>query len=371
MLRPVNSTLHTACPPARVFLLATALAATAASAARAVEATADDARIDAFESTVAQFADHHEVSAVSYCVSRGGTTLVRKALGFADEQKTVPLTPDTRFRIASVSKPVTAAAVKTLIRDGKLSADDRVTKILAPPAWPAPTDGRWNDITIHHLLEHRGGWDRAKAGDPMFMAARIREETGRYAARPDDVVRWMMTQPLQFDPGGDPQYSNFGYCTLGRVLEAKTGEPYLPFIRKTIAGPCGIASWDLSLRGREHARTNEVWYDMDGGGEDFDVGLMDAHGGLISTAEDLCRFMAKYWLTGDSRQAGARGAAVFYGSLPGTTAIAVQRPDGLDYAVLLNKRGRREEWHSLLHAALDAALDASRPAAQPPAGPPR
>lgn len=313
-------------------------------------------QFEKFDQTIRDFAASNRVSAITCAISRGGELLHQQAWGFSDFAMKTPLKADARFRIASISKPVTAAAIKMLIRDGKLKADQLAMDFFPVPSWPKPADERWNRITIQHLLDHRGGWDRA-ALDPMFADKRIKKETRSAPIKPDDVVRWMMTQPLQFDPGKKSVYANFGYCVLGRVIESATKKPYLDFIQESVAKPCGIKSWALSRTGGLASLPDEVWYDFAAEGEHFRIELMDSHGGLVSTAADLCRFMKRYWLTGDPRTNAPGGRAMFFGSLPGTTSIAVQRKDGLDYAVLMNKRGQGSEWNAPLQKLLDDALD--------------
>lgn len=339
----------------------TLLCAVGVATARELPESGDAAeRFARFDATIRAFAVSNEVGAITAAVSEHGRIVHVRAFGCADRQRTKPLPVTARFRVASISKPITAAAVKALIRDGTLQPDTRVLDVLTSPPWPQAKDERWRDVTIRHLLEHRGGWDRDTWGDPMFMQARIRKETGRDPARPDDVVRWMLGQPLQFDPGAKSVYANFGYCVLGRVIETVARASYLDVVRKTVATPCGIASWDLA-RGGAKPLPDEVWYDFGAEkGEYFRIGLMDAHGGLVSTASDLCRFMSRYWLNGEIRN-GGRGRARFFGSLPATTAIASQRGDGIDFAVLLNRRSASndEPWHEVLERELDRTLDAA------------
>jgi hypothetical protein len=78
----------------------------------------------------------------------------------------------------------------------------------------------------------------------------------------------------------------------------------------------------------------EVWYPAADGA--FSVEMMDAHGGLASTAADLSRFLHAYWISGEPRRPGQRASYIFFGSLPGTTAMAMQRPSGVDIAALFN-----------------------------------
>jgi hypothetical protein len=99
----------------------------------------------------------------------------------------------------------------------------------------------------------------------------------------------------------------------------------------------------------------ETWYDFGTEGEHFLIEPMEAHGGWVCTARDLTRFMDKFWMNGDPRNR-ATGSWFFFGSLPGTTAVAVERTDGINYAVLMNKRDPNGNWHEKLKDLLDAAI---------------
>ncbi len=122
-----------------------------------------------------------------------------------------PLTIDSKFRYASVSKVVTSAIVLNLINEGKLRLDQKLIDIIDIPA---VLDKRINDITIAMLLEHSAGFDRFKTYTPMLTM---------------DVKPWcptnlsVLTQTvLDFDPNTQYQYSNVGYCLLGAVVEQTT-----------------------------------------------------------------------------------------------------------------------------------------------------
>src|SRR5262249_38714238 len=155
-----------------------------------------------------------------------------------------PVRPRSLFRIASVSKPITSAAVLQLVEQGKLGLDDRVVDLLdvrhnGDPI--APADPRLKRVTIRHLLQHRGGWDRDKSFDPMFRSVRIAREFGtRPPAGPELIIASMWKRPLDFDPGARSCYSNFGYCVLGRVIEKVSGISYEAYVREHILAPLGI-----------------------------------------------------------------------------------------------------------------------------------
>ena len=110
----------------------------------------------------------------------------------------------------------------------------------------SPLDKRIGDITVDHLVHHRGGWDRDQAGDPMFKSLEIAKALGLAGpATAGDIVRYMASQPLQFDPGSKSVYSNFGYCVLGRVIEKVSDKSYIDYVKREVAGPLGLTSIQL------------------------------------------------------------------------------------------------------------------------------
>ncbi|MDA0225242.1 MAG: serine hydrolase, partial [Proteobacteria bacterium] len=273
-------------------------------------------------------------------MSRAGRLAYARGIGHADRGRTRPVPPDALMRIASLSKPLTAAAVQTLAARGRLKATDRVLNRVAPPG-VVPQDRRWREITVAHLLQHRGGWDSGKSFDPLFRIDEI-EKVLRLArpARPADLVRYMLGKPLQFDPGGASVYANFGYTVLGRVIEKVSGTSYINFLRQQVLGPHDIHDVLLgrSTQGTRYAR--EVEY-MNGAAPGFRVEAADAAGGLVASAPALAAFLRHYWIDGRARKPGVQGNWTFFGSLPGTSAVMRQLPGGTDYVVLLN--GRRDQ----------------------------
>ena len=109
-------------------------------------------------------ADEEAIGA-ALAVTRNGKLVYTRGFGLADRDHAQSVQPNSLFRIASISKPVTAAAVLQLAERNKLTLDAKVVGLLE---LPAPNDKRWNEITIDHLLHHTGGWDRSKSFDPMF-----------------------------------------------------------------------------------------------------------------------------------------------------------------------------------------------------------
>jgi CubicO group peptidase (beta-lactamase class C family) len=236
----------------------------------------------------------HDLPGVSLAMAHRGRLKLAACFGWADREQERPLRPRHRFRVASVSKPLTACVVLRLVEDGRLSLNDpvfgpqgRLADYYSLSDHPdAANRDRLQRVTVQHLLEHSaGGWGNRQA-DPMFVPeARGLDHRG--------LIRWTLEhQPLRRDPGAEFEYSNFGYCLLGRVIEQVTGQPYADVMRELLFAPAGAASLEVGGNTREERLPQEVAYY--GQGEDpygpaMNVRRMDAHGGWVATPIDLVR----------------------------------------------------------------------------------
>ena len=166
---------------------------------------------------------------------------------------------------------------------------------------------------MRHCLQHTGGWNRDKSFDPM--SAETAEEVAKalrvpLPIHPRQIIRYMLGKPLDFNPGTAYAYSNFGYCVLGRVIEAVSGKPYHEFVREKILAPLGIRGMRLGKNLLKDRAAGEVkYYDSRhhtgraicgpkiGAEVPLPYGVeciesMDANGGWIASAVDLVRFAA-------------------------------------------------------------------------------
>jgi CubicO group peptidase (beta-lactamase class C family) len=176
----------------------------------------------------------------------------------------------------------------------------------------------------------------------------------------------MMGKPLQFEPGEREVYSNFGYCVLGRVIEKASGKTYEQYVTEEILRPAGATTVRISRDRAADRDGREVWYPVSDG--EFSTEVMDAHGGLAASAGDLCRFMHAYWISGEPREAGQKQNWLFFGSLPGTSAMAMQRPSGVDIAVLLSgPDGKNKERQTCLPVLREAMSKAAAETLERPA----
>jgi N-acyl-D-amino-acid deacylase len=171
-------------------------------------------------------------------------------------------------------------------------------------------DPRLYDITIQNLLQHTGGWDSSTGVDPQAPPYTYWEAGVLGVDAPptaEQIVRFMISQPLDFTPGTKYVYSNFGYNVLGRVIERITGQSYGDAVQQLVLAPCGISDMRLSGTRLAERAPGEVRYvnlpnqaflssvfpgvgyvPAAYGG--YYIEAMDAHGGWIATAEDQIRF---------------------------------------------------------------------------------
>lgn len=338
-----------------------------------------------FDRLLTSFLAEHGIPGASVCVSRNGKIIYARGFGWADAADERPVEPDSLFRIASVSKPITAVAIMRLVEQGKIALDDHPFKVIgrAQQLARSATDSRLERITIQHLLQHRAGWDRSESGDPMFQYRKISGIFAPVSHRA--TIDYMLRQPLDFAPGSKYAYSNFGYCLLGRVIEAVTGQTYEEYVQEHVLSLVGVTDMKIGRSLPRHRADREVsYYDVLGRQgipvRDptilvpqpyvIDHEVMDSHGAWIASATDLVKFAdalndygASPLLTATSIEAmfappsGSEDEAAYYacgwmvrpvndsantwhmGQINGTSTLLVRRHDGLNWAVLFNQDG--------------------------------
>jgi CubicO group peptidase (beta-lactamase class C family) len=227
---------------------------------------------------------------LSVAIAYDGRLVYEEAFGFTGRNSRERLTTSHLFRIASVSKPITSAAIFGLIEKGRLRSEDRVFGrygILGTKYGSPPYGHGVEQITIDQLLTHTsGGWSNL-TNDPMFLNIGLDQA---------ELISWALdNQPLSNPPGKVFAYSNFGYCILGRVIEKVTGQPYAEYVRSAILLPSGITDMRIAENTLQKRAEREVTYYGQGQGpyEDpyaINVRRMDSHGGWIATPVDLVRF---------------------------------------------------------------------------------
>ena len=385
--------------PRRTFLALTAsgIASRAFGFAEPVTGTAHP-DLAPFDILMTSFVEQNKVPGASLAVTRGGKLVYARGFGFSDVENKEAVLPESLFRIASVSKPLTAVAILQLAEKGKLKLDDLVMDHLKVKSVAYPNskfDERWKKITIRHCLQHTGGWDRDKSFDPIVRALAIAKALKiEPPVGPDHLVQYMLGQPLDFDPGESYAYSNLGYLVLSRILETITGQKYEAHMKKVVLEPLGIKKARLGRALAENRAKGEVkYYDAKNrmgpglyppmldkqvpiqyGASNLEA--YEAHGGWIASSVELVKFasafddsqkspllsaksIAAMWAapTGEpGHDKDGKPKASFYGCgwqvrpigtagkantwhtgyIPGSEAILVRRSDGLNWAVLFN-----------------------------------
>ena len=406
-------------PPSRRAFLASAASLFASRAFARADGLAP------FDKMMEAFLADNKVPGAALAVTRGGKIVHARGYGMADVGAKEPAKADSLFRIASVSKPITAVAVLQLVEQGKLKLDDKVLDrmpLKPPVADGSKIDERWKAITVRHCLQHTGGWDRDKSYDPIGKAWDIAKAFEMPPpVTPEHVVRYMMGQPLDFDPGERYAYSNLGYLVLGRIVESLGGQKYEDFVKERIFAPIGVTTAKLGRARIENLAKNEVrYYDARKGtgrslyppkvGETvptvygaMNLEAFEAHGGWIASAVDLAKFAAAFddpkkcpllngmsiaqmWARPDGKagtDAKGQPRAVYYGCgwqvrptgaagesnqwhggyIPGSEALLVRRRDGWNWAVLFNANNAPDgkslsgQIDAEVHAAANAVTD--------------
>jgi N-acyl-D-amino-acid deacylase len=190
----------------------------------------------------------HGIPGAALAIAKDGKLLVARGYGWANQANDTVVEPDTLFGIASLSKTITALAVLKLVQQGRLKLDEPAFKLLShiKPYRGAPVDPRLHRITVRHLLQHAGGWDHAKSGDPVNWTTRLQyERKDRTPVSPEFLISEAMTLKLDFEPGTDSKYSNFGFIVLGEVIEKASGTSYEKYVHDHVIKPAGMTGGKL------------------------------------------------------------------------------------------------------------------------------
>jgi CubicO group peptidase (beta-lactamase class C family) len=248
----------------------------AAGPRRAAPPAALAATIDA---TVADATRDGRTPGVSVAVARGGRIVYAKGYGLANVELKVPATTDTVYRVGSITKQFTAAAIMQLIEQGKMSLDDPIEKFL--PDYPI----RGRHITIRHLLNHTSGIRSYTSLGLKFLAVT------RQDLRHEDLIALFKDEPDDFQPGEKWLYDNSGYYLLGVILEKVTGDKYGEYVQRQLFAPLGLSSTiycDVEPIVKNRASGYQIGLDKQLRNADF-ISMKNpfAAGSLCSTVKDL------------------------------------------------------------------------------------
>jgi CubicO group peptidase (beta-lactamase class C family) len=213
---------------------------------------------------------------VSVLIARDGQILYQKAFGYADVGNKVPVTPETKFRIGSITKQFIATAILKMQEEGKLSVEDKLSKFI--PGFP-----RGDEVTIRHLLTHTSGI-HSYTGRPNFL---------KYVTMPiahAALVDTIRAYPYDFNPGDRYLYNNSGFFLLGYIIEKISGLSLADYLNENLFKPLGMNNTGVYTVTKliDH---EAYGYDMENGNIvkalNWDMSWAGGAGSLYSTAQDL------------------------------------------------------------------------------------
>ncbi len=246
-----------------------------------------DPEIPAITSAIKACVEKHEVSgAVSLVVTRKNIVHV-SAVGQADITAGTPMAPDTMFWIASMTKPITAAAIMMLQDEGKLSIEDPIGKYIPELATLKTKDGKEYKLTLRQCLTHTSA---------MGEATPAESDSSKTLA---ELIPHFAEKPLQFEPGSKWSYCQSGINTLGRIVEIVSKQPLQEFLSKRFFEPLGMKDTTFYPTKEQLPRIVKGYKLADDKLTEVPpIPLVDpkrehfpaANGGLYSTAADYARF---------------------------------------------------------------------------------
>jgi CubicO group peptidase (beta-lactamase class C family) len=333
------------------------------------------------ESGLSSLLRKYNIKGASVAVAKEGKLVFAKGIGYADAETREPVEPRHMFRVASVSKLITAIAIMKMNETDLLDLNDRVfghEGILNDPVYLNYRDPRVENITVWHLLDHSAGWNR-RYGDHMFMPHFIaREIEAELPVRSSDIIRFALQRRLHFTPGSGSSYSNLGYAILGEIIEKISGLTYEDYVREAILYPLDILDMRIGKNLETDRTENEVkYYEQSNalktnsiynademvpysyGGNDIET--LGAAGGWIASSAELLKLVVAIdnengankilsdksidLMTGmkfsDGNTIGwagtdRRGNWWRTGTFSGTSAQVMRQNNGLSWTVLLN-----------------------------------
>ncbi len=339
-----------------------------------------------------------KIYGASLAITKDERLVYAKGFGTANMETGEEVKPGHLFRIASVSKLITAVAVMKLYEEGKIQLDERVfgvNGILNDPQFGDFPDPRIEDITVRHLLNHTAGWSRY-SGDPMFSSLYIaRKMKVESHLTFDDILEYSLTRRLNYKPGSRYSYSNLGYAILGKIIERKSGMPYQDYVVMNLLKPLDIHDMHIGKSFYHEKYPNEVRYhssagkmisySIDGSGEKVpiyyggnDIELLGPAGGWVASAPELIKFLTAIdgfpgqpdillpetiQLMSDPQLAGKglfgwRGTDRYgtwwrTGYLTGSSALMVRQKDGISWVVMINTSTYK---HSDIHRYVSSLM---------------
>jgi CubicO group peptidase (beta-lactamase class C family) len=212
-------------------------------------------------------------------VAEQGAVIFKKGYGEANKEWGIPNTPETKFRLGSITKQFTATLILQLVAQGKIRLDGKITDYI--PDYPKATGDK---VTIHHLLTHT-------SGIPSYTSMpKFSQELSKMPYTATEFIKVFWDLPLEFEPGSRFVYNNSGYFLLGVIIEKVTRKPYAQVLQENIFNPLGMTGSGYDMPGPILPK-RAAGYEKRGGGyvnaAYLDMTTPYSAGALYSTVEDL------------------------------------------------------------------------------------
>jgi CubicO group peptidase (beta-lactamase class C family) len=263
-------------------LLAAIAALIAAAFAFMSAAAAQPADFRARADAILQAAYPADGPGAAVIVTRGGRIIYSAGRGLADLRTRRPITPDTVFRLGSITKQFTATVILQLVAEGRISLDDPLSRFF--PAWPQPGAR----ATVRQLLNHTSGI-QSYTSIPGWM---VEANTGR-AYTTAEMIALFRDRPSQFEPGASWFYDNSGYVLLGAIIEQVTGKPWYEAVAARITRPLGLRTITYGVTGENMPAMARGYTGPPGAPQPaqlIHMSVPHGAGALIGTVGDLARW---------------------------------------------------------------------------------
>jgi len=263
------------------------------------------------DSMAEDFIQQWDIQGMTLGVVKDGKLVYAKGFGYAEKERNLKAKPHHLFRIASASKLVTSVAIMKLVEAGKISLDSKIfgeNGVLKKyNHWIA--DPILHKVTVRHLLTHTAGWRNYLRTDPMFVPVLVAQ--AMKVPSPisfEETIHFMLSQRGHFEPGSFYDYSNFGYCLLGTVIEEVTKKPYENYVREDILNSIGAGRMKIGKNRYKERFPHEVrYYEAEGSARNISIynptdsasrvyegnntEALGAAGGWIASSVDMLRLV--------------------------------------------------------------------------------
>lgn len=216
----------------------------------------------------------------SVLLAKDGKPLVARGYGYANIEWQIPNTPNTKFRVGSITKQFTSMIVMQLREQGKIKLEDSMC------LYVAPCPETWKPVTVHHLLTHT-------SGIPTYTGIPAWRQINMVPKTTDEIIAFFRDLPLQWTPGERYAYNNSGYFLLGVIIEKITGKKYEQALQEMILTPLGLSDtgydWTSTIIPRRAAGYTGIGAKI-ANAQPLDMQQPYAAGSLYSTVEDLLKW---------------------------------------------------------------------------------